>query len=101
MAAQWTARAAVLRTQPDRGSQTIAGALERISASLLAEVSAAASVAHVAALAAEGVSRVGGLQHLDRGYEGIEQKLAGLGASIQRSQSEAIVPMPAMRSRSA
>lgn len=56
MAAQWTARAAVLREQPDRGSQTIAGALERISASLLAEVPAAASVAPVATRAADPVA---------------------------------------------
>lgn len=44
MAAQWSARAAVLRLDPDRGSQTRAGALERISASLLAEVPAAAAI---------------------------------------------------------
>lgn len=50
MAAQWTARAAVLREQPDRGSQTIAGALERISASLLAEVPAAVDVVHLPAV---------------------------------------------------
>lgn len=42
MADQWRARAAVLRQQPDKGSQTIAGVLERVSASMLAEVSAAA-----------------------------------------------------------
>ncbi len=42
MAAEWTARAAELRQQQDRASQTIAGALERISASMMAEVSAAA-----------------------------------------------------------
>lgn len=42
MAAKWSARAAELRLQQDRTSQTIAGALERISASMMAEVSAAA-----------------------------------------------------------
>ncbi|MGW8134190.1 hypothetical protein ACWGNZ_00930 [Sphingomonas zeae] len=41
MAARWSARAAVLRAEPDRGSQNIAGALERISGSMMADVSAA------------------------------------------------------------
>ena len=38
----------------------------------------------VAALAAEGVSRVGQLHHIDRGYEGLERALSGLGAEIYR-----------------
>lgn len=38
----------------------------------------------VAALAAEGESRVSGIHHLDRGYERLEQKLAALGAEITR-----------------
>ena len=38
----------------------------------------------VAALAAEGESRVSGIHHLDRGYESIEQKLTALGAEITR-----------------
>lgn len=42
MAAKWTARAAELRLLQDRCSQTIAGALERISASMMKDVSAAA-----------------------------------------------------------
>ncbi|WP_267433800.1 hypothetical protein [Sphingomonas sp. GM_Shp_1] len=42
MADRWRARAAVLRQQPDKGSQTIAGVLERVAAGMLAEVSAAA-----------------------------------------------------------
>lgn len=39
----------------------------------------------IAALAAEGRSQVYGLQHLDRGYADVEQKLASVGAQIQRS----------------
>jgi len=37
----------------------------------------------IAALAAEGVSEITHLQHLERGYENICQKLASLGASIK------------------
>jgi len=38
----------------------------------------------VAALAAEGVSRVGCLYHIDRGYDRLEQALSRLGAEIYR-----------------
>lgn len=38
----------------------------------------------IAALAAEGVSEITGLQYIDRGYEQIERRLAELGASIRR-----------------
>ncbi len=41
----------------------------------------------VAALAAEGKSRVHGISHIDRGYEGFEQKLSALGAEIERVES--------------
>jgi UDP-N-acetylglucosamine 1-carboxyvinyltransferase len=38
----------------------------------------------IAALAAEGETRIDRLYHLDRGYAGIDAKLAALGASVQR-----------------
>ncbi len=38
----------------------------------------------VAGLAAEGVTTVGGLRHLDRGYEALDTGLASLGANIKR-----------------
>lgn len=38
----------------------------------------------IAGLAAQGTTIVQGLQHLDRGYENIEQKLQSLGAKIRR-----------------
>ncbi|MFY9189361.1 MAG: UDP-N-acetylglucosamine 1-carboxyvinyltransferase [bacterium] len=38
----------------------------------------------IGALAAEGRSEVIGLEHIDRGYENLEQKLRDLGASAQR-----------------
>ncbi len=46
----------------------------------------------LAALAAEGVSRIYGLEHLDRGYERIEEKLASIGARIIRKSYEATEP---------
>lgn len=38
----------------------------------------------VAALAAQGVSEIEGIEHIDRGYENIVEKLSGLGADIRR-----------------
>ena len=43
----------------------------------------------IAALAAEGVSIIDRVYHLDRGYERMEKKLAALGADIERIQSAA------------
>ena len=42
----------------------------------------------LAALAAEGESRVLGLQHLERGYEHLDRKLAGVGARVARLEEE-------------
>lgn len=41
-----------------------------------------------AALAAKGVSTVGGLEHIDRGYEALENNLKKIGASIERKNYE-------------
>ena len=38
----------------------------------------------LAGLAAEGTTMVNRIYHLDRGYENLERKLAGLGADIKR-----------------
>ncbi len=45
----------------------------------------AAAALVIAGLAAQGVTEVKNLQHLDRGYEDLEGKLRGLGAQLQRS----------------
>jgi UDP-N-acetylglucosamine 1-carboxyvinyltransferase len=37
-----------------------------------------------AALAAEGVTELGGVQYIDRGYPKLEEKLTGLGANVER-----------------
>jgi UDP-N-acetylglucosamine 1-carboxyvinyltransferase len=46
----------------------------------------------IAALCAEGKSVVRRVYHLDRGYERIERKLGGLGASIERIRLEGPTP---------
>jgi UDP-N-acetylglucosamine 1-carboxyvinyltransferase len=38
----------------------------------------------IAALAAEGTSRIGNVREIDRGYERIDERLRALGASIDR-----------------
>jgi UDP-N-acetylglucosamine 1-carboxyvinyltransferase len=38
----------------------------------------------LAGLAAEGVTEVSRVYHLDRGYEKLDEKLVGLGANIKR-----------------
>ena len=49
------------------------------------DLSAAAALV-LAGLAARGISQVDGLNHLDRGYDGIETKLNASGAHILRHQ---------------
>ncbi|MBX3330154.1 MAG: UDP-N-acetylglucosamine 1-carboxyvinyltransferase, partial [Nitrospira sp.] len=41
----------------------------------------------IAGLAAEGVTQVQRVYHLDRGYERIEEKLGALGAEVRRRQA--------------
>jgi len=43
-----------------------------------------------AALAADGVTEVAGVHHIDRGYERFEQKLRGLGAEIERAPASGV-----------
>jgi UDP-N-acetylglucosamine 1-carboxyvinyltransferase len=49
----------------------------------------ASSALVLAACAAEGVTTVSRIYHIDRGYERIEQRLAGLGARIVREEEPA------------
>jgi UDP-N-acetylglucosamine 1-carboxyvinyltransferase len=58
------------------GAQVMATDL-RASASLI-----------IAGLAAEGVTEISRVYHLDRGYEELDKKLAGLGANIKRMKEE-------------
>ena len=42
----------------------------------------------IAALAAEGISEIGNIRQIDRGYEQIDERLRGLGAQIERVSAE-------------
>ena len=64
---------AVIRGVPDYQGASVMATDIRASASLV-----------LAGLAASGITEVSRVYHLDRGYEGIEGKLAALGAGIRR-----------------
>ncbi len=66
------ARAAVFGVDGLQGAPVMATDL-RASASLV-----------LAGLAAEGITEVSRVYHLDRGYERLEEKLSGVGAMIER-----------------
>jgi UDP-N-acetylglucosamine 1-carboxyvinyltransferase len=42
----------------------------------------------IAALAADGVSEIGNIRQIDRGYERIDERLRALGAQIERVSAE-------------
>lgn len=65
-----------------RGGATLKGAPVMAS-----DLRASASLV-LAGLAAEGTTEISRIYHLDRGYEALEKKLNGAGASIQRVREE-------------
>ena len=62
----------------------IVGAPSLQGAPVMATDIRASAALVIAALAAEGETRISRIYHLDRGYEQLEQKLQKLGASIER-----------------
>jgi UDP-N-acetylglucosamine 1-carboxyvinyltransferase len=48
----------------------------------------------IAALAADGISEIGDIHQIDRGYEQIDERLRGLGAQIERVSADAPVGRP-------
>jgi UDP-N-acetylglucosamine 1-carboxyvinyltransferase len=66
-------RSAVVRGRENLSAATVTASDLRAGAALI-----------LAALTAEGQSRIRNIHHIDRGYEGIELKLQGLGADIRR-----------------
>jgi UDP-N-acetylglucosamine 1-carboxyvinyltransferase len=69
------------------GASAIVRGVKRLSGAQLMATDLRASVSLVlAGLAAEGETVVNRVYHLDRGYERIEEKLAGCGARIERLQ---------------
>jgi UDP-N-acetylglucosamine 1-carboxyvinyltransferase len=69
------------RTAIIEGVETLYGAHVKAT-----DLRAGASLV-VAALAAEGESLISGMEHVDRGYELMDQKLRGLGARVTRLQN--------------
>jgi UDP-N-acetylglucosamine 1-carboxyvinyltransferase len=67
------------RTALVRGVARLQGA-----AATCTDVRAAAGLV-IAGLAADGETRLDGLDHLDRGYDGMAEKLAAVGADIARA----------------
>ena len=74
---------AIVRGVPQLSGAPVQGTDLRASAALV-----------IAGLAAEGMTTVRGLNHLDRGYDNIEAKLRGLGAKIQRAQETDVAIAP-------
>lgn len=71
-------RSAIIRGVPQLSGAPVMATDLRASFSLI-----------VAALVAEGETRVSRIYHLDRGYEGVDRKLSACGAAIQRVKDKA------------
>jgi UDP-N-acetylglucosamine 1-carboxyvinyltransferase len=71
------------------GSAEIHGPTRLSGAQVMATDLRASACLVLAALAAEGETVVGRVYHLDRGYQRIEEKLRGLGADVERFDTEA------------
>lgn len=67
-------------------SATVKGVKKLSGAPVMATDLRASACLVLAGLAAEGTTEIQRIYHLDRGYEQIEEKLAGLGAKIERVQ---------------
>jgi len=72
------------RIELNGNAATITGVEKLQGAPVMATDIRASAALVLAALVAEGETRISRIYHLDRGYEGLEQKLAKLGADIQR-----------------
>lgn len=68
----------------DRNTAIIRGVERLIGAPIEAKDIRGGAALVCAALAAEGCTELGGLQYIDRGYNRMENRLAGLGADIHR-----------------
>lgn len=66
------------------GSAIIRGVPKLTAATVMASDLRASAALVLAALAAEGTTRIRRVYHLDRGYAAFEQKLNSLGAVVQR-----------------
>jgi UDP-N-acetylglucosamine 1-carboxyvinyltransferase len=67
---------------------TVQGGVRLQGARVMSTDIRASSALILAGLAAEGRTHISRVYHIDRGYEAIEKKLAGLGAQIERIREE-------------
>jgi UDP-N-acetylglucosamine 1-carboxyvinyltransferase len=75
------------RIETDGATAVIRGVPHYQGAPVMASDLRASAALVLAGLAAKGITTVSRVYHLDRGYEALEVKLAGLGAQIARRQS--------------
>jgi UDP-N-acetylglucosamine 1-carboxyvinyltransferase len=69
------------------GHHAVVRGAERLSAAPVRALDLRAGAAMVvAALSADGVTEIGDMHHVDRGYEDLEAKLSGLGAQVSRER---------------
>ena len=74
------------------GSSAIIAGVPRLTGAPVAGTDLRATAALVlAGLVAEGETAISGIEYLDRGYEGFEQKLRGLGANVWRRDDSSAV----------
>ena len=69
----------------------IQGVKQLQGASVMASDLRASAALVMAGLVAKGTTRIDRVYHIDRGYEKIEQKLAGVGADIERVSDSRVV----------
>jgi UDP-N-acetylglucosamine 1-carboxyvinyltransferase len=75
------------------GHHAVIRGVPRLSAAPVRSLDIRAGAAMViAALTADGVTEIADPHHLDRGYEGLEKKLTGLGAEVRRDGDAVMVP---------
>lgn len=80
------------------GSTAIIKGVERLSgAPVVASDLRAGAALVLAGLAAENETEVTGLEHLDRGYEGLERKLVSIGAQLRRVSDPPGAQEPGLR----
>jgi UDP-N-acetylglucosamine 1-carboxyvinyltransferase len=73
-----------------QGPSALVRGVKRLTGAPVAATDLRASVSLViAGLVAEGETVIGGVHHLDRGYERLEEKLAACGARIERVRGAA------------
>jgi UDP-N-acetylglucosamine 1-carboxyvinyltransferase len=82
------------RIRKEGPTAIIQGVKELQGASVMASDLRASAALVLAGLVAKGATRVDRVYHIDRGYEKIEQKLAAVGANIERiKETKTVVPM--------